>query len=214
MLTLHHIPASCSTACVIALAESGAEHAVEHVDYEKGELAGVAFRRMNPMGRVPVLVHGDIVVTENISIQIYIANLFPQSGLMPFEKARVPEWISALSWAASHLHPDLRRISRRDYYADTPAGRDDVAAKGLGVMHNLLSVLDNRLSASDWVAAGQYTSADPYTLVFVSMAQKYAESLRDFRHVNAWAERVLQRPAVHAAFAAEDNFLLGRVLSA
>ncbi|MGH8212869.1 MAG: glutathione S-transferase family protein, partial [Rhodanobacteraceae bacterium] len=89
------------------------------IDYElvpinpDGEEArSPAFRALNPTGKVPVLVDGDMVLTESAAIQLYIAEKFPAGGLIPedvVERAQMYRWIFFL---VTEIEQPLWRIAR------------------------------------------------------------------------------------------------------
>ena len=65
------------------LAEKGVELPVEAVDIIAGANRQPAFLALNPMGKLPTLVHGDVVITEQVAITIYLADRFPAAKLAP-----------------------------------------------------------------------------------------------------------------------------------
>ena len=65
------------------LEELGAPYRIELINLEKGEHKSAAFLKVNPMGKVPAIVHRDAVVTETGAILTYLADAFPGAGLAP-----------------------------------------------------------------------------------------------------------------------------------
>lgn len=82
-LTLHHWPQSRSSTALWMLEEVGQPYEVKLVDITKGEQKADALVARNPMGKVPTLVHGDVVITETAAICAYLADAFPEAGLAP-----------------------------------------------------------------------------------------------------------------------------------
>src|ERR1700741_2175985 len=81
-------------------------------DIAKGEHKQAAFLKVNPAGKLPVLVDGDLVLTESVAIVLYLAEKYPEKGLLPTdltERAQVNRW---LLFAATELEQPLWRISR------------------------------------------------------------------------------------------------------
>ena len=64
------------------LEETGIDYTTEIVAYGS-EMQGASFRAMNPMGKVPAIRHGEIIVTEGAAICAYLADAFPAAGLAP-----------------------------------------------------------------------------------------------------------------------------------
>lgn len=94
------------------LNELGIEYEVVPVD-PRGEAArSPEFRALNPAGKVPVLVDGDMVLTESAAIQLYLAERFPGGGLVPTgiaERAQMYRWIFFL---VTEIEQPLWRIAR------------------------------------------------------------------------------------------------------
>jgi glutathione S-transferase len=82
-ITLHHAPNSRSGATMLLLEELGATYDVKILNLKKGEQRQAAYLAVNPMGKVPAITHGDALITEQVAIYIYLADLFPQAGLAP-----------------------------------------------------------------------------------------------------------------------------------
>ena len=82
-LTLYHAVPSRSFGVRALLAELGAEYELRTLNLKKGEEYSAAFLAINPLGKVPTLVHDGAVITEQVAIYIYLADLFPAAGLAP-----------------------------------------------------------------------------------------------------------------------------------
>ena len=82
-LTLHHSPNTRSTGALILLEELGAPFHLHLINMKAGEQRQAAYLAINPMGKVPAITHGDALVTEQVAVFLYLADLFPQAGLAP-----------------------------------------------------------------------------------------------------------------------------------
>jgi glutathione S-transferase len=82
-VTLFHCPNSRSSAALNLLEELGAPFKLQVMNMKAGEQRKAAYLAINPMGKVPAIKHGDALVTEQVAIFIYLADLFPQAGLAP-----------------------------------------------------------------------------------------------------------------------------------
>ena len=82
-LRLHYIPGSAAMAPHAALAEAGADYELVLVERDEQGQSPPAFLELNPSGRVPVLEHGDLVLTESAAIVLHVAERFPDAGLVP-----------------------------------------------------------------------------------------------------------------------------------
>lgn len=82
-ITLYHAPNSRSGAAMLLLEELGAPYDLKILNLNKGEQRQPAYLAVNPMGKVPAITHGGALITEQVAIYIYLADLFPQAGLAP-----------------------------------------------------------------------------------------------------------------------------------
>ncbi len=82
-VTLFHCPNTRSTGAAILLEELGADYSLHVMNMRVGENRAHAYMAVNPMGKVPAIVHGDALITEQVAIFIYMADLYPEAGLAP-----------------------------------------------------------------------------------------------------------------------------------
>jgi len=207
MLTLYYARGSCSLAAHLVLEEIGSPYRAIPLDLVKGEQRTPGFLRLNPKGKVPVLLDGDLVITENIAIQYHLVTSFPQAGLWPDDPAGRARWLSVLSWLATSVQPDARHITRPENYSDEKAAHAGLQAKGRETLTKWMQVLDGLLAAGPWVLGDRYTTADPYALVFAGVAQRYGVPIDGLPGIVAWIRRMLARPAVGRIVELEDDVL-------
>ncbi len=88
-VTLFHSPQTRSTGALILLEELNAPHVLHLLDLRSKDSSGhpqqrqPAYLAINPMGKVPAIRHGDAIVTEQVAIFIYLADLHPEAALAP-----------------------------------------------------------------------------------------------------------------------------------
>src|ERR1700742_2998247 len=82
-LIFFHSPQTRSTGALILLEELQAPHRLHPVNMKAGEQRSPAFLAINPMGKVPAIRHGEAVITEQVAVSLYLADLFPQARLAP-----------------------------------------------------------------------------------------------------------------------------------
>ena len=83
MLTLYYAPATRATGVRILLEELGAEYDLHVLDLGRGEQRMADFLQINPLGKLPTIVHDGAVITEQSAIYMYLADALPQRGLAP-----------------------------------------------------------------------------------------------------------------------------------
>ncbi|HEY5225417.1 MAG TPA: glutathione S-transferase family protein [Methylovirgula sp.] len=97
-ITLFHSPNTRSSAALVLLEELGAPYELHVLNMKAGEQREATYLAINPMGKVPALKHGDALITEQVAIFIYLADLFAQAGLAP--AIGTPERGPYLRWLA------------------------------------------------------------------------------------------------------------------
>ena len=120
MLTLYYKPGSCSFAAHIVLEESGEPYVLRPVDLAGGEQRTEAFLKINPKGRVPVLILDDgEPLAENTAILPYLGKRF---GLWPVELLAEAKALSLIGFFAASVHPAFAHIAvTQRYSADSAA---------------------------------------------------------------------------------------------
>lgn len=121
-----------------------------------GTIKGADYLRLNPMGKVPTLVHGDSIVTECPAICAYLADAFPQAGLAPPQRERA-DYYRWLFFAAGPLEA---AVSNRALGFQVPEDRRVMI--GYGSYAEVIETLENALTGRSYIAGNSFTAADVY----------------------------------------------------
>jgi glutathione S-transferase len=149
------------------LQELSADFEPIRVNLLAGENRRPEFLKINPAGKLPVLVDGDLVLTESVAIVLYLAEKYSHKGLLPAgpnERAEVNRW---LLFAATELEQPLWRISRHTalYPEEQRLAGDVILASG--EFKDMASVLEKHMQGRQFVAGDSVSVADfvmAYTL--------------------------------------------------
>ena len=167
------------------------------VDLRAGEQEGLDYRAINPMGKVPALVDGDVVVTESAAICAYLADRFPERGLAPQPGARERgAYYRYLFVPGTTLEPAFALASIE---LEHPAPQ----SVGWGDVTRALATIEAMTPAEGWALGDRFTAAD---VVFGGTLDSLVllAGLEPSPRVAAYVERVRARPAyqaTHAGFA-------------
>ena len=82
-ITLFHSPQTRSPAVLLLLEELQADYELHVLNMKAGEQRQPAYLAINPMGKVPAILHGGTLVTEQVAIFLYLADLYAEAGLAP-----------------------------------------------------------------------------------------------------------------------------------
>jgi glutathione S-transferase len=204
--TLYYSPGACSLAPHIVLQEIGMPFQLSLVSTADGSTRTPKYLKLNPKGRVPVLVTGDSVLTEVPAILVHLATLHPDKQLLagtPDGLVRAIEWCN---WLSGTVHAvAIRQVWRPEYFTDVLAQHEDVVAKGKNHLADAFSHIDARLATKDWAVGENYSIVDPYLLVFFRWGNRIGFDMRS--QYTAWTQhalRLLERPATARALATEN----------
>ncbi|MFB0875302.1 glutathione S-transferase family protein [Sphingobium sp. sgz301303] len=201
-MILCHSPRSCSTAALIALAESGLPYDVRNVDVPSGQAGHAAHLSVNPWGKVPALILDDgQVIVETAAILAFIATLAPDRQLLP--AAGSVAWAQAVAFMATltgTVHIAFRPLLRPDRLAQTLAGREDVTATGQGALNAVLQQLEQAVQGPASILAGGFSLCDAYAFVFAQWKRRpqVAPYVVETPRLDAVARAVAARPLASA----------------
>lgn len=212
-LHLYYSPGACSIAAHIVLEEIGVDYSVERVMIPDGENLREPFLSINPRGRLPVLVDGGFVVRETGALLVHLAARFPEQGLLPppggADHARCFEW---LSWLIGTHHVNLMHYWRPHRIAPPEAPLEAIAAIGRREFEAGNAEIERAL-AGPWFLGERYTIVDPFLLFCYRQGNRIGLPMAQrFPRYTAWAERMLQRPAVARIWQREGITLDGAIL--
>ena len=153
-VTLYHSPNTRSTGVLILLEELGADYDLHLLDMKSGEQRGAAYLAVNPMGKVPALRHGEAIVTEQVAVFLYLADLYPEAGLAPpiGDPLRGP-YLRWMTFYAASFEPALVDLAmKRDPAPQSTAPYGDY--------DTMLATLTGQLSRGPWMLGERFSAAD------------------------------------------------------
>lgn len=210
MLKLFYSPGSCATASHIALEEAGADYELELVKLGEQQQRTPEYLALNPKGRVPALATDRGVLTENPAILAYVAQTWPEAGLMPLADPFAFAEVEAFNmFLCATLHPTFAHKFRPARYADDAHSQAAMQAKAPSVLDEQFGLIEDLLSdGREWVNGG-YSTSDPYLYIFARWYQRDGMGRAETRPlVRAHLKRMQERPAVIRALEQEGLPLL------
>ena len=206
MLKLYFAPGSCALASLIALEESGLDYEPGRLNLANGDQRQPGYLAINPKGRVPALVTDKGVITENIAIMTYIAQIAPAAKLAPlddpFEFAQLQ---SFNSYIASTVHINHSHKGRGYRWTDDAAAIESMKAKVPQTMAESFALIEDKMLKGPWVMGEHYTIADGYLFTMENWLPGDGVDRDRFAKVSAHYARMLERPAVQKALAVEKG---------
>lgn len=159
------------------------------VDFFNGESRGAEFRALNPMGEVPVMVEGDLVLTQSGTIQAHVAR---QSGRMAgVEDPEVLRWVLWDNHKLSSQAGTTRFLSNFLPEEKRPAPVIEFLKARL---KSAYKVLDAHLEGRDWIAGAAPSIADCACAGYLYYPEPFGFSRPDWPNIDAWLARLSQQP--------------------
>jgi len=170
----------------------------EIVDLAKGAQRQPAYLALNPMGKVPTLVDGELHLTESYAIMIYLCEKSGRRELFPDELASRTEINRWLFWGANEWSPIIARLNFENMLKPMLGlGSPDPARvqEAEGAFKNLATVLDTQLKSRPFAAGNQLSLADFALSASLATAVPAKLPLTGFSNLQAWQSRIEALPA-------------------
>lgn len=161
------------------------------VNLPKGEHKSPDFLKLNPLGQIPVLTDGDLVLRDSTAILVYIASKFDDARTWlptnPELAAQVQQWL-AVSTKEIYLGPCAARISKL-FGAPFDHGQAVEKANAL-----FATIFEPHLADRDWLAGDGPTIADIANYGYIAAAHEGEIDLAPYPHTSAWLARLEALP--------------------
>lgn len=195
-LVHYHSPNTRSGGTRILLEELNADHELVVLNMKAGEQRKPEYMAVNPLGKVPAIVHDGVLITEQGAIFIYLADLFAEAGLAPpiGDPQRGP-YLRFLVYYGSSFEPAVvdRAMKREPAPASTaPYGDFD----------SMLNVITAQLRQGPYLLGERFSAAD----VLWGTALRWTTMWKlvpELPEIKAYIARVCDRPAFARAMAAD-----------
>ncbi|OYU62504.1 MAG: glutathione S-transferase [Bradyrhizobium sp. PARBB1] len=194
MLKLYTHPMSRGRMARWMLEEIGESYDVEYLDYGT-TMKAPAYLAINPMGKVPALVHDGRVVTECPAIIAYLAEAFPQAGLMGDDRA------ATLRWMFFGAGPLEYAIVNRALGVEVSPEKSGFV--GYGSYDRAIATLEETLSSRDYLAGARFSAADLYLGSQIGYGLQFG-TIPARPTFTAYWDRMKDRPARLRAVALDD----------
>lgn len=200
-LTHYHAPRSRSLSILWLFEELGQpDHVRKDLNLAKGDHKTKWYMAINPMGKVPAIVHGETVITESAAIAMYLADLFPEAGLAP--KIGDPARGTYLRWIV------FNQAAVEPAVTDLALKREpgSPAMMSYGTYDATIDALSGALAKGPYILGETFSAAD----VIVGSGVRWMlmfKLLPERREFTSYAERLTARPALQRALATDQALL-------
>jgi glutathione S-transferase len=197
-ITLYYSPQSRATGTRVLLEELEAPYALHVLNMKAGEQRKPGYLAINPLGKVPAIHHRGALVTEQVAIYTYLADLFPQAGLTPaLDDVRRGPYLRWIAYYGSSFEPAV--VDKFMKHAPAPVTQSPYAD-----FDTMLGALEAQLSKGPYLLGERRTAAEvlwggafSWTMMF-GLVPKKDVFVR-------YAERITSRPAFQRISADDDE---------
>ena len=184
------------------LEETGVSYETHVLAYGP-EMKAPEYLALNPMGKVPTIRHGDVVVTECAAICAYLADAFPEAGLAP--PVGSPERGPYYRWLFFGAGPVEQAVTdaSRDIGSDDPQMQGRV---GYGSLARVLDTLQALLADREWILGDRFSAADVYLGAQISWGVMFG-TMEERPGFRPYIDRLQARPAARRAAELDDALM-------
>ena len=178
-----------------ALAEAGVEYELVRIERDEAQTSP-EYLALNPLGVVPTLVDGDVVVTESAAIVLHLADRYPQARLAPPDRTQFYRW---LVFSTNTLQTALLRHHYPERY-----GGDGVRDAADAELRALFDLIDDELAGREWLVGDERSGADLYLFMLTRWGRYLDPPGWDRPNVRAHFLRTLPLPGVRRMVAEQE----------
>lgn len=206
MLKLYYYPGNANLAPHMLLEELDVPYELVLVDRTQGALQSAEYLKLNPNGRIPTLVDGDLVLFETAAICLHLVDRHPEKNFAPAvgtnERAHFYKWLVYLT---NTLQAELITYFYPERLVDDEALAVQVKAHAEARVGNMLDLLERTLAESGgpYLLGRHYTALDPYLFMLSRWTRMMHNPARNRPHLGAFLKMMVERPAIKRALEQE-----------
>ncbi|WP_333679577.1 glutathione S-transferase family protein [Dyella sp.] len=199
-IAFYHAPNSRSGGTFSLLEELNADYELHLVNLKAGQSRQPDYRAINPMGKVPAIRHGDVLITEQPAIFMYLADLYAEAGLAPaINDPLRGAYLRWLVFYGSCFEPALvdRSLNREPAPPSTSP---------YGTWDDVVNTLQLQLAKGPYMLGERFTAVDVLwggALHWTTLFKLVPETPQ----IRAYIDRVVTRPAMQRVAARDAEFL-------
>ncbi|KEQ54477.1 glutathione S-transferase family protein [Sphingobium chlorophenolicum] len=187
-ITLYTNPMSRGQIARWMLEEVGQPYEMVVLDYGEGGMKSADYLAINPMGKVPAIVHDGRTITECAAICAYLADAFPAANLAPPTDRRADYY----RWLFFAAGPVEAAVTNKALGFIVPENRERTA--GYGTFDHMVDTLESAVSGPAWICGDQFTAADVYVGAQIDWGLSFG-TIPSRPTFEAYAARLRERPA-------------------
>lgn len=200
---LFYFPGNANLAPHMVLEELGVPYELVLVDRTQNAHKSAEYMKLNPMGRIPTYVDGDLVISETAAICLHLADkhhmLAPTLGTA--ERGRFYSWLMYLT---NTVQAELIFYFYPEKIATADAARAEIKSSEEARVAGMFDTIEQELAdGRPYLLGNTYSILDPYLLMLGRWTRGMKRPARTLPKVGAYMNRLLERPAIRRTFEQE-----------
>lgn len=193
MIKIFGTKQSRATRVIWAALELGLPHELIHIDRVAGDHKKPDFLKINPNGRIPALEDDGLVMFESLAMTLYLAKKAggPLAPKDLKEDALMTMWTL---WGVNEVEPHSVQVLYHRMLWPEDKRDEKKALEAIEILRAPLAVLEAHLTQHEYVVGDRFTVADINVAAVCSYARQAPELLKTLPHIEAYLNRILERP--------------------
>ncbi|MCC6716790.1 MAG: glutathione S-transferase family protein [Acetobacteraceae bacterium] len=201
-MKIYHAPNTRSVRIVWLMEELGLPYELERFKLGDPGMRAPQYLKLNPMGRVPTLVDGDVTISESGAIVQYVLARHGRGALAPAEASpEFPRYLQWLHYAEGMIMPPVNTIIVETILLPEARRNQVNVDRAVKLLSRMLAAVETGLAGRDYLA-GDFSGADIMTGHACTVASRLGADIADKPNVAAYIARLNARPAMQRAWAA------------
>jgi len=194
---LYYYPGNASVAPHLLLEELGVDFELVLVDRKSEAQKSAAYLKLNPAGRIPTLVDGDLVLFESPAICIYLAEQHPEGALMPvLRHPDRPIFFQWMMYLTNTLQAELMVYFYPEKHTEDAANSAAIAAAQETRITEMYRLLDRELEGKVYLVGNHLTVCDFYLFMLAHWGRKFTVPPLSLPHLGRYLRALSTREGV------------------
>ncbi|MGH8810260.1 MAG: glutathione S-transferase family protein [Noviherbaspirillum sp.] len=206
MYRLYYYPGNANLAPLMLLEELTLKYELVLVDREKHEHRSAEYLKLNPNGRIPTLIDGDLVLYEMAAICLHLVDGHPEAGLAPSLGTTIrAEFYKWLIYLTNTLQAELITYFYPERLADDAAAIAQVKVHAETRVGTMLDLIERTIAehGKPYLLGERYTAVDPYLLMLCRWTRMMHNPACQRPNLGRFLQMMVKRPAIQRAFEQE-----------
>ncbi len=200
-MKVYFAPASRAVRTVWLLEEIGQSYELERFTLGQKEMRGPDYAKVNPNGRVPTLVDGDITISESTAIAQYLGAKYAPGLTVGLDAPNFAMYLQWLHYGEGMIMPPINNYVVETVLLPPERRNEELAARSLKLLNRTLGAAEAHMEGREFLA-GDFTIADTITGHAIIMSRRLGANFSNCPNLSAYADRLEARAAFKAAEAA------------